>query len=276
MADRVRAYLAETAGLGLFMIAACAFGVALGHPGLPVARALPDALLRRALMGLAMGTTAIALICSPWGQRSGAHLNPAATLAFWRLGTVQTRDALCYAAAQTVGGVAGVLIATAALGELVGHPAVRYVATTPGDAGIAAAFVAELLIAFVLMSVVLRVSNTAALARHTPLAVGALIAIYITVEAPVSGMSMNPARSLASALPAGTWDTLWIYFAAPPIGMLLAAEAYARRHGVAAVFCAKLHHHNRQPCIFRCRHAEMRTPPTVPLPAAPATPSPGA
>jgi aquaporin Z len=107
------------------------------------------------------------------------------------------------------------------------------------------------------MRVVLRVSNTARLARLTPLCVGVLVATYIAVEAPVSGMSMNPARSFASAVPARVWQALWIYFVAPPLGMLLAAEVYARRHGLAAVFCAKFHHDNRQRCIFSCRYAEM-------------------
>src|SRR5207248_11454591 len=106
--------------------------------------------------------------------------------------------------------------------------------------------------------VVLRVSTTAGLARHTPVMVGALVAIYIAIEAPISGMSMNPARSLASAVPAGAWAPLWIYFLAPPAGMLLAAEVYARRRGIKAVFCAKLDHDNDRPCIFRCRHDELR------------------
>jgi aquaporin Z len=110
---------------------------------------------------------------------------------------------------------------------------------------------------FVLMSVVLRASNTAQLARFIGLLAGALVATYIMLETPLSGMSMNPARSLASALPAGTWPTLWIYALAPPLGMLLAAEVYVRRGGAAAVFCAKLQHDTTQRCIFRCRYAEL-------------------
>jgi aquaporin Z len=108
------------------------------------------------------------------------------------------------------------------------------------------------------MTVVLQVSNTASLERFTGLAAGALVALYITVEAPLSGMSMNPARSLASTVPAGTWDALWIYVIAPPIGMLFAAELYARRRGAHAVYCAKLNHAQAGRCIFRCRHAELR------------------
>ena len=250
-------YLIEAAGLGIFMLAACAFGTLLGHPASPVVQALPAPLPRRALMGVVMGLTATALIYSPWGRRSGAHFNPATTLTFWRLGKVATADAVLYVVAQVLGGIAGVAVAAAVLGSPLAAPDVRYVATLPGPAGPAGAFLAELAITFVLMSVVLRASNTASLARLTGLVAGALVATYITVEAPLSGMSMNPARSLASALPAGTWPTLWIYFVAPPLGMLLAAERFVRRRGLAAVFCAKLHHDSSQRCIFRCRYAEL-------------------
>jgi aquaporin Z len=260
-------YLAEAAGLGLFMISACVFGTLLGHPDSAVVRVFPDPVTRRVLMGLAMGLTAVSLIYSPWGQRSGAHLNPATTLTFWRLGKLATADAGFYAVSQALGGIAGVWVAAAALGGRVGHPSVQYVATVPGDAGVAAAFAAEVLITFILMSVVLRVSNTAGLARFTPLFAGALVATCISVEAPISGMSMNPARSLASAIPAQAWAPLWIYFLAPPLGMLLAAQVYVRRRGLAAVFCAKLHHDNQRRCIFRCRYAELgagRREPAVP------------
>jgi len=251
-------YLAEALGLGLFMVSACVVGTLLGHPGSPAARAIPDGLARRLLMGLAMGLTAVALIYSPWGRRSGAHLNPATKLAFWRLGKVAGPDAAWYALAQALGGIAGVLAAAVLIGPALGDPSVDYAATVPGTAGIAPAFVAEVVITFVLMSVVLRVSNSARLAAYTGFFAGALVAAYIAVESPVSGMSMNPARSLASALPAGEWDSLWIYFLAPAVGMLMAAELYVRRQGLARVFCAKLHHDSGSRCIFDCRFGEMR------------------
>jgi aquaporin Z len=100
------------------------------------------------------------------------------------------------------------------------------------------------------MLTVLMVSNTRRLARYTGLFAGLLVATYISIEAPLSGMSMNPARTLGSALFAGDWTALWIYFIAPPTGMLLAAELYLRQRGPRAVFCAKLHHQNDRPCIF--------------------------
>jgi aquaporin Z len=251
-------YAIEAAGLGLFMVSACAFGTLLGHPQSPAVTAVPAELARRVAMGVAMGGTAIALIYSPWGHRSGAHFNPVTTLTFWRLGKVDTRDAIGYVIAQIVGGAAGVLLAAALIGAPLAHPSVRYVATMPGPAGALAAFAAEVTITFVLMSVVLRLSNTASLARFTGLAAGALVATYIVVEAPVSGMSMNPARSFASAVPAGAWSHFWIYLTAPALGMLLAAEAWVRSPG-ARVLCAKFQHGSGR-CIFRCRYAELEAP----------------
>ena len=245
-------YVMEAWGLGLFMISACAFAVLLQHPSSPVPQAIPDATLRQSLMGAAMGLTNIANIYSPWGKRSGAHLNPCVTWTFYRLGKVNAADATFYAVAQFIGGIAGVLLASALLTGFVAHPAVNYVVTTPGPSGAIVAFVAEVIISFLLMSVVLRVSNNARLSRFTGLFAGALVMIYISLEAPLSGMSMNPARTLGSALPANTWTALWIYFTAPLLGMLLAAEVYVRRPGANQVFCAKYHHHNDKRCIFRC------------------------
>jgi aquaporin Z len=244
-------YVMEAAGLGLFMISACAFGILIFHPASPLASRLGGPLSRRALMGLAMALTAIGLIYSPWGKRSGAHFNPAVTLTFFRLGKVQGWDAIFYVVAQFAGGISGVLLVRAVAAGLLADPRVHYVVTVPGTFGVGAAFVAELTIAFGLMTVVLIVSNAAGLARFTGLFAGALVATYITLEAPLSGMSMNPARTFASALPADTWHAFWVYLTAPLLGMLLAAEVYV--HGTRGrVICAKLQHQGGQRCIFRC------------------------
>jgi aquaporin Z len=257
-------YLMEAAGLGIFMISACLFAALLEHPASPVRHAIPGPLVRRMLMGLAMGLTAVAIIYSPWGKQSGAHLNPAVTLTFLRLGKVYKWDGLFYVIAQFIGGVAGILLATAIFWLWIADPHVNYVATVPGTSGPYLAFLAELLISFGLMATVLIVSNTDRLARFTGLFAGALIAAYISVEAPLSGMSMNPARTFASAVPAHALMPLWIYFAAPLLGMLLAAEAYVRAKGAHSVLCAKLHHQNDKRCIFCCgyrnRKAEVERP----------------
>src|SRR3954452_1248912 len=98
-------YLIEAAGLGAFMVTA-GFCVMLANAP-PIEAVIRNPDLRRALIGAAMGLTAIALIYSPWGKRSGAHLNPAVTLTFWRLGKVSPADAAFYVVAQFAGGAAG-------------------------------------------------------------------------------------------------------------------------------------------------------------------------
>lgn len=249
-------YLMEAAGLGTFMVSACVFAAILEHPASPARQAIADPFARRVLMGIGMGLTAVGIIYSPWGKQSGAHMNPSVTLAFLRLGKVEPWDALFYIVAQFGGGLAGVLVAAAVIGPRIADPSVNYVVTTPSLEGPAIAFLAEFVISFGLMSVVLVVSNTDGLARFTGLFAGALVAIYISVEAPLSGMSMNPARTFGSALPARLWTALWVYFTAPPLGMLLAAEVYLRLKGAHGVICAKLHHHNPKRCIFRCGYAK--------------------
>jgi aquaporin Z len=239
--------LMEALGLGLFMVSAGAFGTLLEYPGSPLRHLVPDAFVRRMLMGVAMGGTAIALIYSPWGRRSGAHINPATTLTFFRLGRVKGSDALVYLVAQIAGGLAGVLVVAALLGGSFLGPPVGGVATVPGAAGVFVAFVAELAISFVLMLVVLTLGGTR-LGPYTGFVVGGMVCLYITFEAPLSGMSMNPARTLASAIPAANYQGLWIYFTAPLAGMLMASEAHVRATRPNRRGCAKLHH--ALPCIF--------------------------
>ncbi len=239
-------YLMEAASLAAFMIAACFFAVLLENPASGIHHAIADPFLRRAAMGLVMGLTAVAIIYSPWGQRSGAHINPSVTLAFLRLGKVRPADALFYVVSQFVGAVAGVMIAWLLLGPRLAHPATRFVVTVPGPPGEAIAFIAEAAIAALLMFVILWISSSR-FASYTGLAAGALVALYIAFEAPLSGMSMNPARTFGSAVAARDWSAIWIYFTAPPLGMLLAAMLFQRLRVPA---CAKLYHARDKRCIF--------------------------
>ena len=243
-------YLMEAALLGAFMVSACVFGALYEFPQSPVHQAIISGFLRRLLMGVTMGLTAIAIIYSPWGKQSGAHINPSVTLTFFRLGKIKFWDALFYIAAQFTGAVLGVFLVAQFLGREVSDPAVRYVVTTPGSRGSGVALVAEFIIAAILMSAVLSFSNHHRLAGYTGLVAGLLVATYITLEAPFSGMSMNPARTFGSALPPMIWDGLWVYLTAPPLGMLFAAELYLWRKGQQAVMCCKLHHNNDKRCIF--------------------------
>jgi len=241
-------YLMECAELAIFMISASVFTIVLYHPMSPVSRAVPGEFARRLLSGLAMGLTLTGIVYSPWGKRSGAHMNPAFTLTFWRLGKVASWDAVFYISSQFVGGVLGILVIAAVAGSQLEHPSVNYVATVPGPAGPWVAFVAEVVISFVLLTVVLLLTNRPALARWTGIVAGLCVAVFITFESPFSGMSMNPARTVGSALLPGLWKSVWIYFTAPPVGMLFGAELYTFFKG--RVRCAKFHHQNQFRCIF--------------------------
>jgi aquaporin Z len=242
-------YLIEALGLGVFMVSACLVTALVEHPSSPVRAAIPSDVARRLLIGLAMGLTAIAIIYSPWGKQSGAHINPAVTLTFFRLGRVAPWDAAFYVAAQFAGGALGVALSYALFPEAVSHPAVRFVVTTPGPAGIPAAVAGEVITSFLLMLAVLALSGSR-FAPYTGLVAGALVAAYIAVEAPYSGMSMNPARTVASSIVARDWTACWVYLIAPLAAMLLAGEVYLRAVGLAGVACAKLHHGADVRCIF--------------------------
>lgn len=253
-------YLMEAAGLGLFMVSACVFTVLLYHRASPALQVLPAEFPRRVLMGLAMGLTAIGIIYSPWGKQSGAHINPAFTLTFYRLGKIAPWDAVLYVVAQFVGAVLGVALVSVFAGKLLADPSVNYAPTLPGPQGDGVAFLAEGLISFLLVGVVLVVSNIPRLARFTGLFAGACVAAFIIVESPLSGMSMNPARTFGSAVLPGIWTALWIYFLAPPLGMLAAAAAYKSLN--LRVGCAKYHHQNNKRCIFcEYQHAKQAATP---------------
>jgi aquaporin Z len=200
-------------------------------------------------MGAAMGLTAAAIIYSPLGARSGAHMNPSVTLAFVRLGKVARADAGFYILAQFAGGLVGMLAAHGVLGELLAEPAVEFVTTRPGDFGELAAAGGELAISFLTMAVLLRVAASPRWMRWTGAAAAVLVMLNITFEAPISGMSMNPARTLGPALLARSFDGLWIYLLVPPLGMLAAAELFRRRRA-RALPCAKLNHSPLVRCIF--------------------------
>ncbi len=250
-------YVIEAFLLGMFMVAACLAVFALEHPRSPLPRAMRSPLRRRAVIGILMGLTAVVLIYSPLGQRSGAHMNPGTTLTFLVLGKIKGWDALFYILAQFVGGVAGVAASAAMLGPSIRHESVNYVATQPGKYGARVAWAAEFVIAFGMMGMVLLSSNNSRTAPYTGMFAGVLVALYIAVEAPLSGMSINPARTLGSAIPARSFRGLWIYFTAPPLAMLAAAGLYTAIAGTDHVYCAKLNHEGHTRCIFNCRIDQM-------------------
>jgi aquaporin Z len=242
-------FLIEGWALGCFMISIGLFAMLLEVSSSPLYGWIPNANLRRVLLGASAGITAAALIYSPWGQRSGAHMNPAVTLAFLRLRRITARRALGYVVAQALGGVAGVYLVWIAFGALFGSPPVSFVTTVPRDGAVLAAFIAELSMSALLMATLLASISSRRFAAYTGLMAGFLIFAFISVEAPLSGTSINPARSLASAVAAHEWASFWIYLVAPILGMQLAAGYFIVRGSAGRSCCAKLCHSSTQRCI---------------------------
>jgi aquaporin Z len=231
------------------MVAISLLVTAFESPVSPIYRAIHCSFLRTALLASAIGLVLALLIHSPWGKRSGAHLNPAVTLTFLRLKKIHPWDALFYVVAQLAGGTLGVILVAWCVGRLFTDPPVHYAIAVPGSAGEAVAFVAELVISCTLMAMILAFTTSPRLIRFTGVAIGGLVAFWILVEAPLSGTSMNPARTLASAVPGMLWQHLWIYLVAPTVGMLIASQIHLNVHGRDVSGCAKLLHPQNVRCI---------------------------
>ena len=217
-------YVYEGAELATFMVAACAASVLLFHTGAHL-----NPWLARVGMGFAMGGTAVGIILSPAGKASGAQFNPAISLTFYRLGKIGPYDTVFYCVSHFVGAIAGVGLSVAAFGRVrLAEPNVHYITTVPGLGGVWGAFAAEFGMSAVLIVVVMFCSSREKLKRWTPWIMGTLIWSYVILLAPVSGFSMNPARTVGSSVWADVWTAVWVYFVAPVAGMLGGAEVYLR------------------------------------------------
>ena len=247
MRRNLAAYASEFAGTALMLfsgVSAVSFMWGAASP-VPV---VPNPGLRRLLTGILFAGGATAVVYSPLGQISGGHINPVVTLAFWRMGKVPARDAVIYIVAQFVGALAGAYAASVAWGPLTAS--VHYAVTVPGDGYSAVgAFAAETVITFLLVFTIFVCVNKPKFAPRTGIIAGALVATLVMIEAPVSGASLNPARTLGPALIAPTYTDLWVYFAGPTAGALLAVAAYRGQWGSQTV-CAKLFHTEKYACPF--------------------------
>ncbi|MFN0049108.1 MAG: aquaporin [Cytophagales bacterium] len=220
-------YLIEAFSLGMFMVSASVFTILLEHPDLPFRTLIPSSDIRRAIIGFFMGLTAVLLIQSKWGQMSGAHMNPAVTLANLYLKRISAKDAFYYILAQFIGSILFVYLVKILLFDYLSHASISYIVTVPDKNGELVAFVLEFLMSFILLLSVLLLSQSK-YAKYTPYFVGVLLTVYITFEAPFTGMSINPARTVGSAISGGIWNSIWLYFLAPIAGMFCAAFIFSK------------------------------------------------
>jgi len=217
-----KSYFIEAWALGMFMISASLFVVLFEHPAFYVKTAITNDAIRRMCIGAAMGITAIFLIYSRWGKHSGAHMNPAVTLANYFLDRISFRDAAGYIFFQAIGASMAMLLLKYFFQNYLSDTSVNFIVTRPGKAGVAIAAIAEFIMSFTMFLTIMIVSNSR-LEKYTGYFAGGLVFIFITVEAPLSGMSINPARSLGAAVAAGSWGSFWLYIISPVAGMLLSA-----------------------------------------------------
>jgi aquaporin Z len=192
--------------------------------GSPLAQLLPSEAWRRCITGFLFGTTGALITLSPLGKESGAHINPAVTLAFWLMGRMRARHAVGYVICQLTGALIGALtlLAWGTMGR-----SVAYGATVPGAAyGTLPALLGETVTTFALIFGLFFFLRHRALRAFTPALLPPLYAIMVWLEAPISGTSTNPARSLGPAVISGAWHGWWIYWLGPLLGTLLAIGAY--------------------------------------------------
>jgi aquaporin Z len=269
MPRNLSAYLSEFAGTAIMLFIGVSAVAFMWAPGSPVP-VVPNGALRRLLTGIIFAGGATAVVYSPLGQISGGHINPAVTLAFWRLGKVPARDAVIYVVMQFLGAFVGAYAAGLAWGHLT--TGVQYAATVPGDGYTwAGALAAETAVTFLLVFLIFVCVNKPAVAPRTGLLAGSLVALLVMIEAPVTGTSLNPARTLGPAILSANYTALWIYFAGPIAGALIAVAAFRGQWGRQTV-CAKLYHTEKYSCPFdRCSYRLVASGETVMTEGEPGT-----
>ena len=219
--------------------------------GLPPTNLLPDASLRRLITGVLFAGSGSLVAISPWGKLSGAHINPSVSLAFWAQGKMHHHDLIGYLVGQFLGAIFGEALLVLVWGRYA-H-SVSDGMTVPGPGyPLWLVFLAEMsLTAILVLAIFLCVSGQRFM-RWTPLVTWLLVATMVWLEAPVSGTSLNPARSASPALFAGLWANQWLYWVAPPLGALLAVGLYRLlARGEHDIVTGKLFHAPHYRSVFK-------------------------
>jgi aquaporin Z len=192
--------------------------------GSPIVLMIPSAALRRAITGFLFGSTGALIALSPIGKESGAHINPVVTLAFWLMGKLSGHHAVGYVLAQLMGSTIGAvpLLVWGAMGR-----SIDFGATVPGPGfGAGWALLGEAVATWALIVGLFSFLRHGRIRAFTPALFPALYAVMVLIEAPVSGTSTNPARSLGPAVISGTWRDWWVYWIGPLAGMLAGVALY--------------------------------------------------
>ncbi|KYC40894.1 hypothetical protein WA1_25075 [Scytonema hofmannii PCC 7110] len=219
--------------------------------GLPMQALIPNESMRLLMTGLFFAGSGSLIAISPLGKLSGAHLNPSLSLAFWVQGKMHRHDLIGYIIAQFLGAIIAAMLIVVVWGNYAAS--IRNGMTLPGNGyPLWYVFLAEVTITFLLVLSIFIFLSHHQLMRWTPLMTWLLVATIVCLEAPISGTSLNPARSIGPALVTLYWKDQWLYCIASPLGAMVAVVAFRLlAMGKLDILTAKLFHVPHYLCIFK-------------------------
>ena len=239
----LRLCFSEFAGTALLLTIGLSVVIFDWGSGSPVAKLIPDVPVRRLVTGFLFGCTGCLITLSPVGKISGAHINPAVSIAFWLRGKMKTHAMLAYVFSQMFGAVTGCLplLFWGAQGK-----SVNYGNTIPGSAGIAAAFIGEAITTACLVTVIFSFVGSPKLRNYTPYTMPFLYSFMVWAEAALSGCSTNPARSFGPAVVSIVYNGYWVFWAGPVVGVLIVVALFRwlRLHHYYKIEAARVSYHN--------------------------------
>lgn len=215
-----RLYFAEFLGTALLLCVGLSIVIFLFGKDGPGAHLIPNVKLRQAVSGFLFGSVGATIALSPIGKVSGAHVNPAVTLGFRFLGKLTIRRTAGYILAQLAGAVVGCLplLLWGDLGK-----SLNFGLTSRGtNYTVFECILGEIITTFMLVAVLCIFIGNKKTRKYTPFTIPILYAIMVPLEADVSGISTNPARSFGPAVVSGQWTEWWIYWVGPISGMVIA------------------------------------------------------
>jgi glycerol uptake facilitator-like aquaporin len=234
-----REWLCEFAATAILLLVMVTMFRVLFDAGSPLARMVPSADGQLAVDALVSGVTVGALIVSPFGRRSGGHMNPAVSVAFWLMGALPGRDAAAYVAAQLAGSATGVTVGQLLWGPQLAEPAVRFATIKAADGmPVAAVFLSEAAATAAMLAAVTFVAARARLASYLPAVAGGAVAALIMLVGRWTGGSFNPARQFGPELFSGDLSWLWVYLTAPVSGAWLFGQVRSRIRTAPPLACA--------------------------------------
>jgi aquaporin Z len=228
---------AELSGTALLLMVGLSIVIFMFGTGSPMAQLIPGIKLRQAITGFLFGSVGASIALSPIGKVSGAHINPAVTIVFWLFRKLEGRLAITYILSQLAGAVVGCLplLLWGKMGE-----SVLFGGTSPGQSyTVNEAFTGEIITTFIMVLLLIVFIGFRQIRQFTPFMFPILYAILVPLEADISGISTNPARSFGPAVISGQWNAFWIYIVGPLIGALLASLAgsmFAKRITIAKLY----------------------------------------